>query len=63
MIDIHKDMVKKTANAMELTRYHCLLQTRIAVLNDDLKFRFEREYPGIKLSEETENYFTEVVAT
>ncbi|CAM3915163.1 hypothetical protein Xentx_02859 [Xenorhabdus thuongxuanensis] len=52
---------------MELTRCtllsaHYLLQTRTAVLNDDLKTEFEHWYQGIKLGEETEHYWTETLA-
>ncbi|MBD2798896.1 hypothetical protein ID854_00050 [Xenorhabdus sp. M] len=41
---------------------HDLLQTRIAVLNDDLKTQFEHWYPGIKLGDETEHSWTEKIA-
>ncbi|CDH18254.1 conserved hypothetical protein [Xenorhabdus bovienii str. kraussei Quebec] len=38
------------------------MQTRTAVLNNDLKTRFEHGYPGIKLSEETDHYLAEIIA-
>ncbi len=57
-----KCMVKKQQMQWSQQGAHYLLQTRTAVLNDDLKARFKHWYPGIKLSEETGHYFTEAVA-
>ncbi|ETS30253.1 hypothetical protein PTE_03592 [Photorhabdus khanii NC19] len=59
---IAKRMVKKQQMQWSQQGAHYLLQTRIAVLNNDLKTRFEHWYPGIKLSEETDHYLSEAVA-
>ncbi len=52
---IAKCMVKKQQMQWSQQGAHYLLQTRTAVLNHDLKTRFEHWYPGIKLSEETDH--------
>ncbi|PHM51779.1 hypothetical protein Xhom_04772 [Xenorhabdus hominickii] len=41
---------------------HYLIQTRMAVLNDDLKTQFEHWYPGIKLGDEAEHSWAEKMA-
>ncbi len=59
---IAKRMVKKQQMQWSQQGAHDLLQTRTAVLNDDLKTQFEHWYPGIILGDETEHYWTETVA-
>ncbi|MGJ0630234.1 ISKra4 family transposase, partial [Xenorhabdus bovienii] len=59
---IAKRMVKKQQMQWSQQGAHYLLQTRTAVLNDDLKTQFEHGYPGIKLGDETGHYLAEVVA-
>ncbi|MBC8949235.1 hypothetical protein Xets_01945 [Xenorhabdus sp. TS4] len=62
---IAKRMVKKQQMQWSQQGAHYLLQTRTAVLNNDLKARFEywyHWYPGIKLGEEMERYLTEAEA-
>ncbi len=55
-------MVKKQQMQWSQQGVHYLIQTRTAVLNDDLKTQFEHWYPGIKLNDETERCWTESVA-
>ncbi|CBJ81732.1 hypothetical protein XBJ2_1340002 [Xenorhabdus bovienii str. Jollieti] len=57
-----KRMVKKQQMQWSQQGAHYLLQTRTAVLNNDLKTRFEHWYPGIKLSKETDHYLAEIIA-
>ncbi len=59
---IAKRMVKKQQMQWSRQGAHDLLQTRTAVLNDDLKTQFEHGYPGIKLGDETEHSWTEKIA-
>ncbi len=59
---IAKRMVKKQQMQWGQQGAHDLLQTRAAVLNDDLKTQFEHGYPGIKLGDETEHSWTEKIA-
>ncbi len=59
---IAKRMVKKQQMQWSQQGAHYLLQTRTAVLNDDLKTQFEHWYPGIKLGDETEHSWTEKIA-
>ncbi|CBJ82480.1 Sea14 [Xenorhabdus bovienii SS-2004] len=59
---IAKRMVKKQQMQWSQQGAHYLLQTRTAVLNGDLKTQFEHWYPGIKLGDKTDHYWTEAVA-
>lgn len=59
---IAKRMVKKQQMQWSQQGAHYLIQTRTAVLNDDLKTQFEHWYPGIKLGDETEHSWTEKIA-
>lgn len=59
---IAKRMVKKQQMQWSQQSAHYLIQTRTAVLNDDLKTQFEHWYPGIKLGDETEHSWTEKIA-
>ena len=46
---VAKRMVKKQQMQWSLQGAHNLLQTRVAVLNDELRDHFERWYPGLKI--------------
>ncbi len=59
---IAKRMVKKQQMQWSQQGAHYLLQTRTAVLNDDLKTQFEHWYRGIKLGDEMEHYWAEAAA-
>ncbi|MGJ0630117.1 ISKra4 family transposase [Xenorhabdus bovienii] len=59
---IAKRMVKKQQMQWSQQGAHYLIQTRTAVLNDDLKTQFGHWYPVIKLGDETEHCWTESVA-
>ena len=45
---VAKRMVKKQQMQWSPQGAHCLLQIRIAVLNDELRSQFEAWYPGMK---------------
>lgn len=45
---VAKRMVKKQQMQWSPEGAHCLLQTRTAVLNDELRSQFEQWYPGMK---------------
>jgi len=51
---ITKRMVKKQQMQWSPIGAHYLLQTRTAVLNDDLPHHFERWYPGLKISNDND---------
>ncbi len=55
-------MVKKQQMQWSQQGAHYLLQTRTAVLNDDLKTQFGHWYPGIKLGDEAEHSWAEKMA-
>ena len=45
---VAKRMVKKQQMQWSQQGAHCLLQTRTAVLNDELRAQFEQWYPSMK---------------
>ena len=48
---VAKRMAKKQQMQWTHEGAHYILQTRTAVLNNDLKKHFERWYPGLKISD------------
>ncbi|MBL4867727.1 MAG: hypothetical protein JKY67_15270 [Pseudomonadales bacterium] len=57
---VAKRMVKKQQMQWTHQGAHYLLQTRAAVLNNDLKDHFERWYPGLKIGDSSEGVNEEV---
>jgi hypothetical protein len=53
---VAKRMVKKQQMQWSPEGAHCLLQTRTAVLNDELRGHFERWYPELRIGVDDEEY-------